>query len=112
MNCDYSCIKRIDRNLKVCCEELQTINYKRTSCYHKRFTIFHHTFDIVIHSSCLPSLPFFDFIFSVCFHNPIPKSTCDKTLSRISISSHPYNINILSFGDNTLPNINDKKRRS
>ena len=112
MNCDYSWTKRSDRTLKVYCDEVQTINYKRTSCYHTRFTIFHHTFDIVIHSSCFPSLPFFDFTFSVCFHNPIPKSTCDKTLSSIPISSHPYNINILSFGNNILSNNNDKKRRS
>ena len=58
MNCDYLCIKRIDRNLKVCCEELQTIKYKRISCYHTRFTLSYHMFDIVIHSSCLPSPPF------------------------------------------------------
>ena len=58
MNCDYLWIKRIDRNLKVCCEELQTIKYKRISCYHTRFTLSYHMFDIVIHSSCLPSPPF------------------------------------------------------
>ena len=85
MNCDYLCIKRIDRNLKVCCDELQTINYKRNNCYHTRFTIFlsyvWHRYTLV-----LPSFfTFFVFPFSACFHNPIPKSTCDKTLSSIPI---------------------------